>query len=115
VTVITGLIGTYLNGRVVDDFIGGFTNKKRVCILSDEHEEIQRFIREEINRGYTLYDATGGYEKRKRVEILTILAPNEYQKLVSYVKRIDPDAFMTVASVNEVVGTWNYKGEARKL
>ncbi len=114
-TVITGLIGTYLNGRVVDDFIGGFANKKRVCILSDKHEEIQRFIREDINRGYTLYEATGGYEKRKRVEILTILAPNEYQKLIPYVKQIDPDAFMTVSSVNEVVGTWNYKGEARKL
>ena len=114
-TVITGLIGTYLNGRVVDDFIGGFNNKKRVCILSDKHEEIQRFIREDINRGYTLYTATGGYEKRERVEILTILAPNEYQKLIPYVKQIDPDAFMTVSSVNEVVGTWNYKGEARKL
>ena len=115
VTVITGLIGTYLNGRVVDDFIGGFNNKKRVCILSDKHEEIQRFIREDINRGYTLYTATGGYEKRERVEIITILAPNEYQKLIPYVKQIDPDAFMTVSSVNEVVGTWNYKGEAKKL
>ena len=114
-TVVMGIIGTYLNGRVVDDFIGGFSHKKRVCILSDRHEEIERFIREEINRGYTLYKATGGYERRERVEILTILASNEYQKLIPYVKRIDPDAFMTVSSVNEVVGTWNYKGEARKL
>ena len=114
-TVVTGLIGTYLNGRVVDDFIGGFSNKKRVCILSDKHEEIQRFIREDINRGYTLYKATGGYEQRERVEILTILAQNEYQKLIPFVKELDPDAFMTVSSVNEVVGTWNYKGEPRKL
>lgn len=114
-TVVMGIIGTYLNGRVVDDFIGGFSHKKRVCILSDKHEEIERFIREDINRGYTLYKATGGYEKRERVEILTILASNEYQKLIPYVKKIDPDAFMTVSSVNEVVGTWNYKGEARKL
>ena len=114
-TVVMGIIGTYLNGRVVDDFISGFSNKKRVCILSDKHEEIQRFIREDINRVYTLYQATGGYEQRERVEILTILAQNEYQKLIPYVKQIDPEAFMTVSSVNEVVGIWNYKGEARKL
>jgi len=114
-TVVTGIIGTYLNGRVVDDFIGGFSHKKRVCILSDEHEEIQRFLREDINRGYTLYKATGGYEKRERVEIITILASNEYQKLIPYVKKIDPNAFLTVSSVNEVVGIWNYRGEARKL
>ncbi len=115
VTVVTGIIGTYLNGRVVDDFIGGFSRKKRVCILSDKHEEIQRFIREDINRGYTIYKATGGYEKRERVEILTILAPNEYQKLIPFIKKIDPDAFLTVSAVSEVVGTWNYKGEARRL
>ena len=114
-TVVMGIIGTYLNGRVVDDFISGFSNKKRVCFLSDKHEEIQRFIREDINRGYTLYKATGGYEKSERVEILTILAQNVFQKLIPYVKQMDPEAFMTVSSVNEVVGIWNYKGEARKL
>ena len=115
VTVITGIIGTYLNGRVVDDFIGGFSKKKRVCILSDKHEEIQTFIRENINRGLTLYTAVGGYEKRERTEIITILAQNEYQKLIPFIKELDPDAFLTVSTVSEVVGVWNFRGEARRL
>lgn len=50
-TLIVGILGTYLNGVVVDEFISGFSRKKRVCILSDHHEEIERFIMQDINRG----------------------------------------------------------------
>ena len=103
-TTIYGIVGTYLNGRVVDDFVGGFNHKKKVCILSEKNEEIQRFIQEEINRGYTLYKAIGGYEKRERTEVVTILAQNEYLRLISFVRETDPSAFVTVTSINEVVG-----------
>lgn len=114
-TVVAGIIGTYLNGRVVDDFISGFNHKKRVCILSEKPEEIQRFIQEEINRGFTLYQAVGGYEKRERTEIVTILAQNEYIRLINYVRETDPSAFVTVCAVNEVVGVWNLRGKAYRI
>lgn len=114
-TVVAGIIGTYLNGRVVDDFISGFNHKKRVCILSEKSEEIQRFIQEDINRGFTLYQATGGYEKKERTEIITILAQNEYIRLLNFVRETDPAAFVTVCAVNEVVGVWNFRGKAYKI
>lgn len=114
-TVVAGIIGTYLNGRVVDDFISGFNHKKRVCILSEKPEEIQRFIQEEINRGFTLHQAVGGYEKRERTEIVTILAQNEYIRLINYVRETDPSAFVTVCAVNEVVGVWNLRGKAYRI
>lgn len=114
-TVVAGIIGTYLNGRVVDDFISGFNHKKRVCILSEKPEEIQRFIQEEINRGFTLYQAVGGYEKKERTEIITILAQNEYIRLINYIRETDASAFVTVCSVNEVVGVWNLRGKAYRI
>ena len=114
-TVIWGIVGTYLNGRVVDDFIDGFTHKKRVCILSEKSGEIQRFIQEDINRGFTLYRAVGGYTKDEREEVVTILAKNEYQRLVGYIRKIDPNAFVTVSTVSDIVGVWNKRGKAYKL
>lgn len=114
-TTIYGVVGTYLNGRVLDDFISGFAHKKRVCILSEKTEEIQRFIREDINRGYTLYTAVGGYEKKEKVEIITILAQNEYLRLNTFIRKTDPNAFITVSAVNEVVGIWNKRGKAYRL
>ncbi len=113
--LIFGIVGTYLNGLVVDWFIAGFSRKKRVCILSDKHEEIEKFIMEDINRGLTLYKAVGGYERRERTELVTILAKNEYAQLLKFIRENDPDAFVTVTSVSEIVGIWNIRGEARKI
>lgn len=114
-TTIYGIVGTYLNGRVVDDFIGGFTRKKKVCILSDKAEEIQQFIQKDINRGVTLYKAFGGYSKQERTEVVSILAQSEYLKLIRFVQEVDPSAFVTVTSINEVVGIWNQRGKAYRL
>lgn len=114
-TTIYGIVGTYLNGRVVDDFIGGFTRKKKACILSDKAEEIQQFIQKDINRGVTLYKAIGGYSKQERTEVVSILAQSEYLKLIRFVREVDPSAFVTVTSINEVVGIWNQRGKAYRL
>lgn len=114
-TVIWGIVGTYLNGRVVDDFIEGFSHKKRVCILSEKSEEIQKFIQEDINRGFTLYQAVGGYTKDPRMEIVTILAKNEYQRLVTFIRKTDPNAFVTVSTVSDIIGIWNRRGKAYRL
>lgn len=114
-TLIFGIVGTYLNGLVVDEFIAGFSRKKRVCILSDKYEEIEQFIMKDINRGLTVYRAVGGYEKRERTEIITILAKNEYAQLLQFIRENDPNAFVTVTSVSEIIGVWNRNGEARRL
>ncbi len=113
--LIFGIVGTYLNGIVVDWFIAGFSRKKRVCILSDQHKAIEKFIMEDINRGLTIYKAVGGYEKRERTELVTILAKNEYAKLLQFIRETDPNAFVTVTSVSEIIGVWNIRGEARRL
>lgn len=114
-TVVAGIIGTYLNGRVVDDFISGFNKKKRICVLSEKNEEIQDFIQNEINRGYTLYKAIGGYEKKEKTEVVTILSQREYMRLIKYIRETDPNAFVTVCTVGEVVGIWNFRGKAYRI
>ena len=42
--VVLSVLGTYLNGIVLDHFIFGFNLKKRVCIISKHEEEIRDFI-----------------------------------------------------------------------
>lgn len=107
--VILSILATYVNGIVIDNFIGGFNRRKRVCILSDHYEVVQKFITEELNRGVTLYTAMGGYNKTERIEVVTILTQNEYGKLLEYLHTVDMRAFVTVSTVNEVIGEWNIK------
>lgn len=106
-SVVLSILATYANGIVIDNFISGFNRRKRVCILSDHYEAVQKFISEELRRGVTLYTARGGYKKEERTEIQTILTQNEYGKLLEYLHTIDMKAFVTVSTVNEVIGEWN--------
>ena len=101
-TVIISIIGTYFSGIVVDYFIFGMNIKRRVCILSSRHEEVLNFILHELHSGASLYQAMGAYDRAQRTEIVTIVDKQEYARLMDYINRNDPKAFVSVYSVNEV-------------
>jgi uncharacterized membrane-anchored protein YitT (DUF2179 family) len=101
-TVIISIMGTYFSGLVVDYFIFGMNIKRRVCILSSRHEEILNYILHDLHSGASLYEAIGAYDKSVRTEIVTIVDKHEYGKLMDYLQKTDPKAFVTVYSVNEV-------------
>ena len=105
-----GALGTYLNGIVVDENISGFSRKKKVSILSKKHEELKDYIMNDLKRGVTLYTAKGGYDKKEREELVTILNKNEYALLMKRIRETDKEAFVTVATISEVVGMWNMAG-----
>ena len=111
-TVVLSVIGTYFGGIIVDHFIFGLNLKRRVCILSPKADEITQFILHELHSGASLYEATGAYDNMVRREIITIVDKQEYKKLMDYVKKIDPTAFITVYSVNEI--SYQPKPHAKK-
>lgn len=102
-TVVISVIGTYLNGIVLDHFIFGSTMKKRVCIISQKEAEIRDFIIQELHSGATLYHAYGAFDERQYKEIITIVDKNEYVKLMNFLTKVDKDAFVTVYAVNEII------------
>ena len=108
-TLVMSILATYANGIILDNFIDGYNRRKRVCILSSNYEQIQDFITNELKRGVTLYQAIGGYKKEEKTEIVTILTRSEYGALLNYLHSVDKSAFVTVSTVNEVVGEWNSK------
>ena len=101
--VILSLLGTYLNGIVLDHFIFGMDGKKRVCIISEKEEEIREFIIHELHSGATIYEIKGGYGGQPRREIITIVDKSEYVKLMNFVTKTDATAFVTVIAVNEII------------
>lgn len=101
--VVLSVLGTYLNGIVLDHFIFGFNLKKRVCIVSQKEEEIRNFILHELHSGATVYEAYGAYNLQPRREIITIVDKNEYAKLMTFIEKTDPTAFVTVYTVNKII------------
>lgn len=101
-TVVLSVLGTYFNGLVLDHFIFDNNIKRRVCIITKKEEELRRFIIEDLHSGATVYESYGAYNMQKRREIITIVDKAEYQKLMSYMNREDPQAFITVYTVSDI-------------
>ena len=109
--VVLSLLGTYLNGLVLDHFIFGLNLKKRVCIISEKEAEIRSFILNRLHSGATIYEGRGAYDGQPKTEIITIVDKNGYALLMSYLLKTDPSAFVTVYTVSEVI----YRPKPRQI
>ena len=101
-TVVLSVLGTYFNGLVLDHFIFDHNIKRRVCIITKKEEELRQFIIHDLHSGATIYESIGAYNLEKRNEIITIVDKGEYQKLMNYMNREDPKAFITVYTVSDM-------------
>ena len=101
-TVVLSVLGTYFNGLVLDHFIFDHNVKRRVCIITKKEEELRQFIIHDLHSGATIYESIGAYNMEKRNEIITIVDKGEYQKLMNYMNREDPKAFITVYTVSDM-------------
>ena len=112
-TVVLSILGTYFNGIILDHFIFDNNKKRRVCIITRKEEELRRFIVEDLHSGATIYEATGAYNFDKHNEIITIVDKSEYQKLMNFINKEDPRAFVTVYNVSDMryqPKVWNKDG-----
>ena len=100
--VVLSVLGTYFGGMVVDHFIFGLNIKRRVCVISPKLDEIVDYILHDLHSGATLNEITGAYDKTPRKEVITIVDKHEYRKLMDYIRKTDPKAFVTVYSVSEM-------------
>ena len=101
-TVVLSILGTYFNGIILDYFIFSHNVKRRVCIITKKEEALRRFIVEDLHSGATIYEAIGAYNMERHNEIITIVDKNEYQKLMNYISREDPLAFITIYNVSDM-------------
>ena len=101
-TVVLSVLGTYFGGIIVDHFIFGLNIKRRVCVISPKIDEITEFVLHELHSGATLNEITGAYDKTPKKEIITIVDKHEYRRLMDFVRKTDPKAFVTVYSVTEM-------------
>jgi len=105
--VIIGLIGTWINGIIVDYFMASLSKRKRVCIISADHERIRQFIINDIVRGCSLYEVTGGFTGQKTMEIQSLLTQDEFAALMGFIRDNNIQAFITAGNVSEVYGAWS--------
>ena len=112
--VVIGLIGTWINGLALDHFTAGLNRRKRVCIITSQYERIRKYIIEDLQRGCSLYNVTGGYNGHQNIEIQALLTQEEFSNLMNYIKDNDIHGFITAGNVSEIYGEWNAKTKKKK-
>ena len=113
--VIIGLIGTWINGLVVDYFTASFNRRKKVSIISNEHEKIRQFIINDISRGLTIYNVKGGYSGEDKVKLEVFLSTDEFSDLMKFINDNEINAFITAGNVSEVYGLWGDKNRLKNV
>ena len=112
--VIIGLVGTWVNGIVVDYFMASINQRKRVCVISDQHERLRDFIVNKLHRGCSLYDVRGGYTGKPQVEVEALLSKDEFAALLEFIKTEKIEHFITAGNVSEIYGLWNHARRSNK-
>lgn len=98
------LIGILINSTIIDRVVAGFNTKISVFINTTEYEKVNEYIIKEIDRGSTLFYAQGGYTRKERVVIHTVLDRKQFLKMKNFIHNVDPSAFLSVSQVSEVHG-----------
>lgn len=105
--VFIGLIGTWMNGLILDKFMQDMSSRNRIYIITKEYEMIRDYVINDLDRGVTIHEVIGGYSKEAKMQIEIILTKDELPKLVEFINEHEISAFITMDTVSEVRGLWN--------
>jgi len=94
----------FITSQTIDVIQEGLNFKKGVLIISEQADEINQMVVNDLNRGITEFDAKGGYTGDRKQVLLCIISRSEVSELKAAVAKIDKDAFVIISDVHEVLG-----------
>lgn len=99
------LITIYVSSRVIAYVIDGASYDKLLFIISrDHHDELRRFIIEDLDRSGTYIKSKGMYTEQEKEMIFVVVSRKEVHLVQNKVREIDPHAFMVVTDAYETFG-----------
>lgn len=98
------LVALYIFSQVVDRVIEGLNQVKAVIIISKSSAAITQIIINELDRGATVLKGSGAYTGREKNVLYVVVARPQVLRLKKIVQQLDPEAFVIVNNVFEVLG-----------
>ncbi len=103
-SALYALVSLFLGSKFIDLILEGINAAKAFILISDHSAEIADKIMKELDRGVTLLHGRGAYTMKEKDVILCIINRIQTARLKEIINEIDPDAFVLVADVREVMG-----------
>lgn len=99
-----GIILVVIYTIVMDKVLVNGKSRMQVKIVSDYCEEINTMVHEKLDRGSTFFLSETGYLRKETKTLLTVVSKRELVRLEQEIMKIDPNAFVVISEVKEVVG-----------
>ncbi len=99
-----GILLVVIYTVVMDKVLVSGKSRMQVKIVSDHYEEINQMIQEKLDRGSTFFLSETGYLRKDTKTVLTVVSKRQLVTLEQEIVKIDPEAFVVVSEVKEVVG-----------
>lgn len=98
------MVAIFVTTKVSDAILDGFKYSKAAYIITDKYEEIAKKIMVDLDRGVTGLEAKGMYTGNDKCVLYCVVSKKEIVALKEIVVDIDPNAFVIVSEVHEVLG-----------
>lgn len=98
------IIYMFIATKIIDLIQVGLNYSKSVMIVTDKPEEITTEIINHLERGVTYFIAEGAYSKTQKKVVYSIVNRAQLTQIKEIVHRHDPEAFVAISDVSEVVG-----------
>ena len=95
-------LSLYIIVKVSDIMVEGINTSSSFTIISDKYEEIGNS--DELQRGATILNGRGLYSGNEKNVLLVVVSKKQVVTLKKLVKRIDPNAFIIISDIFEVLG-----------
>ena len=98
------VISIYLVSKVSDGIIEGLKFSKAAFIITQKPDELSQILMNELSRGVTGLSAKGMYSGEEKNMLFCVVSRKEIVQLKELTLTLDPDAFVIVTDVREVLG-----------
>ncbi|MEC5147117.1 DUF2179 domain-containing protein [Chitinophaga sp. 180180018-2] len=97
-------IAVYIGARTVDYIVDGINTKRAITIISGQTDAIAARITGELKRGATVLHGHGAYTQSPKEVLYVVIGKQELMRLKALVQETDPEAFVVIHEVHEVLG-----------
>ncbi len=98
------MITLYVSGIVAETTLEGGGTVRTAMIVTDQAQAVSKRVIDELVRGVTILEGTGGFTGAARPVLYCVITRAEVATLKSIVHEIDPDAFMVIGVAHEALG-----------
>ncbi|MDL2220737.1 YitT family protein [Eubacteriales bacterium OttesenSCG-928-N14] len=101
---LISIVKIFISSRVIDSILQGFSRRKTVLIISHRYPAIMHRIQDELDRGVTILNASGGYSGEQRKMLYCVVHTLQLATMRNIILSEDPEAFYSIIETSEVTG-----------